>query len=156
MYPKLLLPHGLKKIGWLLLIPATIAGLYLTFSGTEPGWLQARVFALFNGGVFEDSSSFTMVDVNLASTLVGVVFIAGAIMVGFSKEKSEDEFIARLRLSSLLWAVCINYLLLLLCFVFIYGTAFFTVMIYNMFTVLILFIIRFHYLLYKHSTALPE
>jgi fatty acid desaturase len=78
------------------------------------------------------------------------------VLVGFSKEKEEDEFIRELRLSSLLWAVLISYALLLLAFLTIYGFAFFSVMVYNMFTVLVIFIIRFHYLLYKNAKGLPN
>ena len=71
-------------------------------------------------------------------------------------EKNEDEYIAGLRLSSLLWAVCVSYLLLLIAFVLVYGTPFLNVMVYNMFTVLIIFIIRFNYLLHKNSKIVPD
>jgi hypothetical protein len=77
-------------------------------------------------------------------------------MVGFSKEKNEDEFIANLRLSSLLWAVLVNYGLLLLAFVFVYGFPFLNVMVYNMFTVLIIFIARFNYILHRNSNYKPD
>jgi hypothetical protein len=93
---------------------------------------------------------------DITNTLVGVVFITGAILVGFSREKKEDEYIANLRLSSLLWAVFVSYLLLLLAFIFIYGGAFFMVMVYNMFTVMVIFIIRFNYLLYKNSKPVSD
>ena len=79
-----------------------------------------------------------------------------AMFVGFSKEKREDEFIAKLRLSSLLWAVWVNYVLLLFAFLFVYGTSFLTVMIYNMFTVLIIFIVRFNYILYKNAKSVSD
>jgi uncharacterized membrane protein len=92
-----------------------------------------------------------VIETNITSTLVGALFIVGAMFVGFAKEKSEDEFIAKLRLSSLLWAVWVNYILLFLSFVFVYGMSFLSVMLYNMFTVLIIFIIRFNYILYKTS-----
>jgi ABC-type Fe3+-siderophore transport system permease subunit len=99
---------------------------------------------------------FSFIDVNITNTIIGVLFITGALLVGFSREKREDEFIAGIRLSSLLWAVAVNYLLLLLAFIFIYGTPFLDVMLYNMFTVLILFIARFHYMLYKNSKPLTD
>jgi len=76
--------------------------------------------------------------------------------VSFSKEKNEDEFIAEIRLSSLLWAVCVSYTLLLVAFLFVYGSPFFEVMIYNMFTVLIIFIVRFNYILYKNTRTVSD
>ena len=68
-------------------------------------------------------------------------------------EDNEDEFIEKLRMTSLLWAVFVNYILLLVSFLFIYGTAFLNVMIYNMFTVLIIFIARFNYILYQNRKS---
>lgn len=156
MSNKLLLPNKYKLIGWYLLIPATILGIFLSFTEFESLPINTKVFAIFSDGVFRKSKFFSFIEVNITSTIVGVIFIIGAMLVGFSKEKKEDEFIEKLRLSSLLWAVWVNYILLFLSLIFIYGTAFFTVMIYNMFTILIIFIVRFNYILYKNSKAIPD
>ena len=153
---KLLLPNKYKLVGWCLLIPATMLGLFLSFTDFEYFPIKTKVFAIFNKGILEKSQSFSFIQTNITSTIVGVLFIVGAMFVGFSKEKTEDEFIAKLRLSSLLWAVWVNYILLFLSFLFVYGTPFLTVMMYNMFTVLIIFIIRFNYILYKNSKAVSD
>ncbi len=146
-----LLSHRYKKIGWLILIPAAILGLISVYEGFNRNWFQTKVFAIANDNSTLDSQYFNFALTNITNTVFGVLFIIGAMLVSFSKEKNEDEFIANVRLSSLLWAVCVNYILLLICFVFVYGTPFLSVMLYNMFTVLIIFIIRFNYLLYKNS-----
>jgi hypothetical protein len=156
MSGKLLLPTKFKIPGWCLLIPATILGIILSFTDFETGWLHAKVFAIFNDDIFVKSQLFSFIETDITNTVVGILFIVGAMFVGFSKEKREDEFIAKLRLSSLLWAVWVNYVLLFLSFLFVYGTAFLTVMIYNMFTVLIIFIVRFNYILYKNSKTVSD
>lgn len=156
MSNKLLLPNKYKLIGWYLLIPTTILGIFLSFTEFESLQINTKVFAIFSDQVFRESKFFSFIETNITSTIIGVIFIIGAMMVGFSKEKREDEFIEKLRLSSLLWAVWVNYILLFLSLIFIYGTAFLTVMIYNMFTVLIIFIIRFNYILYKNSKAVSD
>ncbi len=156
MSNKLLLPNKFKLIGWCILVPATILGIILTITGFEANWLNAKVFAIFNDVVFGDSQSFTFIKTNVTNTAVGILFIIGAMFVGFSKEKREDEFIAKLRLSSLLWAVWVNYVLLFFAFLFVYGTSFLTVMIYNMFTVLLIFIVRFNYILKKNSKVIVD
>ena len=66
-----------------------------------------------------------------------------------SKEKIEDEYIAKTRLESLVWATYLNYCILLLALLFVYDMAFFWVMIFNMFTLLLFFIVRFNYLIFK-------
>ncbi|MBS1949340.1 MAG: hypothetical protein JST47_16395 [Bacteroidetes bacterium] len=157
MSQKLLLPNHYKKIGWGILIPAAIAGLLLAFTDFDGLPFKAKVFALFTGEMFgKNQTSFTFIHTNVTNTIVGVLFIVGALLVSFSKEKDEDEFISNLRLSSLLWAVLVSYLLLLFSFVFIYGTAFLYVMLYNMFTVLIIFIVRFNYVLYRNSKSVLD
>ena len=156
MSNKLLLPNRYKLIGWCLLIPSVLFGLILNFTDFEAFPITAKTFAIFNQEIFAKTQFFTFIETNITKTLVGVLFIIGAMFVSFSKEKREDEFIAKIRLSSLLWAVWVNYTLLLVSFVFVYGTAFLTVMMYNMFTVLIIFIVRFNYVLYKSSKSVAN
>ena len=156
MSNKLLLPNKFKFIGWCLLIPTTILGLILSLKDMETFKVKSKVFAVFNEPLMGPTEFCKVIDSNITPTIVGALFIVAAMMVGFSKEKSEDEFIAKVRLSSLLWAVWVNYILLFVSFVFVYGFSFITVMMYNMFTVLIIFIVRFNYVLYKNSKSAPD
>lgn len=156
MSNEFLLPNKYKLIGWCLLIPSAILGLILTFIGMETFRVKSKVFAIINEPLMEPTEFFKVIDSNITPTFVGALFIVGAMMVGFSKEKREDEFIAKVRLSSLLWAVWINYVLLFLSFAFVHGFSFLNVMMYNMFTVLIIFIVRFNYILYKNSKSVSD
>jgi hypothetical protein len=152
----LLLPHRYKLLGWYILIPSTVLGLILVFTGFESLAIETKVFALAYGQIFEDNKYFTVIQHNITPTITGILFITGALLVSFSKEKVEDEFMLRLRQTSLLWAVLVNYILLLFCFLFIYGMDFLHVMIYNMFTIPVIFITRFHYILYKSSKEIAN
>lgn len=156
MSSPILLPSRYKTIGWIILVPASLAGILLVFQDFDAEWLTAPVFAILNDSFIDQEQSFQIIRTNITNTLVGSLFLVGGLLVAFSKEKEEDEFIAKLRLSSLLWAVLVSYLLLLFGFLFIYGMAFLHVMIYNMFTVLIIFIARFNYLLYKSNKISPD
>ena len=128
----------------------------------ESSWLTTTVFSFFGDDTFINNSgtsgsqNFTFITADVTNSLVGILFIIGALMVSFSKEKREDEFIANLRLSSLLWSVWVNYILLLIAFLFIWNFDFLSVMVYNMFTILIIFIIRFNYLLYRSSKSMSD
>lgn len=155
MTNKLLLPNKCKAIGWVILIPATLLGIALLMMDFDLFPVQANVFALFNQEGLDKAESLSMIHTNITPTLIGILFLVGALLVSFSKEKTEDEFIANLRQSSLLWAVFVNYVLLLLAFAFIYGMSFLNVMLYHMFTTLIIFIVRFHYILYRSSKEVP-
>jgi len=161
MTQALLLPNRYKKIGWMILIPATIMGIILIIGDFETQWFSTRVFAIFSdeiksGQFVEGGKVFSFIHTNITNTVVGVLFLLGAMLTAFSREKQEDEYIEKLRLSSLLWAVWVNYLLLLLAFIFVYGFAFLNVMIYNMFTILIIFIARFNYILYQNRKGVAD
>ncbi|MDR2653116.1 MAG: hypothetical protein LBC68_12555 [Prevotellaceae bacterium] len=146
MKKSFLFPHRYKLTGWFVFIPFSILGLYSTLiNEITPKWLKLTFFAIAGGGNGEDY--FSLVETDMANTIIATFVIIGGLLVAFSREKIEDEYIAELRLSSLQWAVFINYLLLLLCFIFVYNIPFFIVMIYNMFTTLFIFIVRFNYLL---------
>lgn len=151
----LLLPNRYKTIGWFILIPSTILGIALVITDFEFFSFESNVFALLHDS-FGKQPRTGLIKTNIVPTAVGALFIIGALMVSFSREKMEDEFIARLRQTSLIWAVVVNYILLLFSMLLIYGVAFLNVMLYQMFTVLIIFIIRFNYLLYKSSKEIPD
>lgn len=143
-------------IGWIIFYPSLLAGIFLIISSYEPSWLNRKVLSIFPSQFSESQEYFSVITVNLTNTIVGILFIAGCLLVGFSQERNEDEYIAKIRLSSLLWAVLVNYLVLIIAFIFIYEGAFFNVMIYNMFTVLLIFILRFNYIMYKNSKSVID
>ncbi|RPH31255.1 MAG: hypothetical protein EHM93_14385 [Bacteroidales bacterium] len=150
MKTKLLLPNQFKKIGWCLLIPGLIFGLLTLFFELDFEFLKVHVFSIYSSGsIFGHPTFFEILKNNITDELIAILIIIGAIFVALSKEKNEDEFILKNRLDSLVWAVYINYAILLFCIIFFYDMDFLTVMMINMFTILIFFIIRFYYVLYK-------
>lgn len=154
MSKSLLMPNKFKKIGWFILVPSFFIGIAQIVTGYEPDWLNGQMLSILPS--VSDQKYFSITKVNFANTIVGLLFIIGSLLVSFSKEKNEDEFIAKIRMSSLLWAVLVNYILLLIAFVFVYDIAFLNIMIYNMFTVLLIFIVRFNYILFKNSKSLSN
>ncbi|MCX6207129.1 MAG: hypothetical protein NTZ19_12870 [Bacteroidetes bacterium] len=151
----LLLPHTYKKIGWVLLIPSALAGLILVVLDFHlPFEPSINTFGLFGKGLEIGAAkkpAFRVSEIELIPNLISILLLIGGMFVMFSKEKKEDEFIDQMRLHSLQFSVFINYSLLLLCILFIHGMPFLDVMVYNMFTVIFIYIIRFHYLLHNNS-----
>jgi hypothetical protein len=139
-----LFPNKYKKIGWFILIPSAISGLITLILELEPEYLYFNVPAIFIDELFGDKHFIGMVYNNILNEILGVLIILSALLVAFSKEKSEDEYISKIRLESLVWAVYLNYAILLISFLFIFDLSFLWVMILNMFTILLFFIIRFN------------
>jgi hypothetical protein len=158
MKTRFLFPNQFKKIGWILLVPSTILGVLILFFDCKFEFMDSKVFTIYSDGSIMNFGSssifFGFFKGNYASTIVGVLFIIGAIFIAFSMEKDEDEFIAKIRLESLVWATYVNYAILIFCFLFFFNMEFLLVMIFNMFTIPIFFIIRFYYILYKTKKTL--
>jgi len=146
------IPNRYRPLGWAIFLPALILGLacmYLDFSWSlldlKSGWL----FNLYEGDILAG-------DLNFTDELAAVGVLVGLLILVFSAEKKEDEWSTVLRLSALSWAVWLHFAVLLLAIVFVHGTAFFTVLVYNMFTLLFLFGLRFRYLLWKAAKQVEE
>ena len=145
-----LFPNKFKRIGWLTLIPSVIIGLLILIYEYEPSFLDFNVPAIFVDELFSvNRKTFRMVANNILNEILGVLIIISTFLVAFSKEKSEDEYISKIRFESLAWAVYFNYAILILTLLFIYDFAFLWVMVFNMFTVLLFFIVRFNWQISK-------
>lgn len=79
------------------------------------------------------------------------LLVIGLLLVGFSKEKVEDEQIAKMRLESLQWSVYFNYGLLIICIILINGVNFLAIMAYNVMSQLVFFVIRFRWKVYRSN-----
>jgi hypothetical protein len=155
MKTKFLFPNQWKRIGWIILVPSAILGISILFFDFKFKFLDSNVFTIYSKELFAQSPTILgFIKGNYANTITGILFLLGAILVAFSKEKREDEFIAKTRLESLVWAIYVNYAILAICFLFFFNVEFLLVMIFNMFTVLIFFIIRFYFVLYKSKKSL--
>lgn len=150
-----LFPNGFKKIGWFLFISSIILGILL-ITGLEIDFFNVRVFAITADPKLLTTKFFTITENNILDEIIGILLIIGALFIAFSKEKSEDEFIAKIRLESLVWATYVNYAILIFTIVFIYDLSFFFVLVLNMFTMLIFFVIRFNWALYKSKNQFED
>lgn len=143
-----LFPNHYKKIGWFIFIPSLILGI-ISLTGIINS-LEVSLPVVYNSGFplsNEDSGLFKTTEIDFFPNLFGVLIIIGGILVGFSKEKIEDEYISNLRLKSVFWSLSVTYSIVLILFLTIFGTLFFTAMILIMFLPLLLYVFRFNYLL---------
>ena len=118
-----LFPHSFQRIGWIIFAIGVALGAYSIFKG-------------FDG-------SYVMNNVTIISIIVGGLFAT------CSRENIEDEMTQQLRLSSLLTALYINYAALIVCALLVYDMDFLNVMIYNMFTILLIFMVVFRWKIWR-------
>jgi len=141
-----LLPHIYQRVGFLLFIPFLFLGIAYAGWDYEIPWLSySKQVQQISDQIFSNH--------NFTDELAAVGLIVSLLLISFSKEKIEDEAIQFFRLASLQWAVLVNYMILILCVILVYGSGFLSVILYNMFTILIIFIVRFRFVLFQHNKS---
>lgn len=123
----LLFPHSFQRIGWIIFAISAAIGAYILFTDNTDSYL-------FN---------------NIA--IIGTCI--GAILATCSREEVEDEMTGQIRLNSLLTALYINYAILIVCSLLIYDLDFLNVMLYNMFTILLIFMVVFRWKIWQVKKA---
>lgn len=145
-----LIPHKYKSLGWVLFIIGIISGLIIFIGEYEYDILKINVLSIYGRDVlFGTKGFFKIIENSILDEIVALCIIVGGLLVGFSREKIEDEFIYKLRKDSLVWAIIFNYMVLIFAILFIYNFTFFDVLVFNMFTPLLFFVTRFNFLKLK-------
>jgi len=150
MEPRFLLPHRFKFIGWIITIPSIILGLFVMFDNLSLDFFSIRLpldYIVYDGGMNVKGTIDNGTELNFTDEIATIGSIVGLIFIAFSKVKFEDEYVSKIRLESLQWAIYLNFGLLIIATIFIHGLAYYNVTVYNIFTPLIIFIVRFYYLI---------
>lgn len=149
-----LLPNKYKTIGWILFIAGLILGIIFYISDYLSEAITTKILSIYSGETIfgKEGGYFQIIENSIIDELITLAIIIGGLLVGFTKEKVEDEFIYKLRKDSLVWALIFNYVVLILATIFIYDFAYFDVLVFNMFTPLIFFIVRFNFLKLKSNS----
>ena len=123
----LLFPHSFQRIGWVVFAISAAIGAYILFT--------------------DNTDSYLLNNIAIIGTCIG------AILATCSRENVEDEMTGQIRLNSLLIALYINYAILIVCSLVIYDLAFLDVMLYNMFTILLIFMVVFRWKIWRVKKA---
>ena len=126
----LLFPHRFKQIGWIIFAISAAIGAYILFT--------------------DNTDSYLLNNIAIIGTCIG------AILATCSREKVEDEMTEQIRLSSLLVALYINYAILIVCSLLIYDLDFLQVMLYNMFTILLIFMAVYHWKIWRAKKGVED
>jgi len=137
-----LFPTLFKKIGWIISIPSAIVVLLYMF---KDYWYTDTTPAAFT--FFRGNPAWAVLDMLTDGGLIAAIFmvllLVGLLFIAFSKDKMEDEYISKLRGDSLIWAVFANSILLFISFLVVYDVAFLYVAFFNLYSLLVLFVIKF-------------
>jgi hypothetical protein len=150
---KLLFPHRFKKSSRVLFYLFFFFGIiyiYFLEGNTKLEEIFTfRVLALFSQE-FMGSNESGWIETMFLDEILSVCIIIFGVLTGFSKERHEDELIDKLRNDSLRLSLFVNYSLLLITVLSIFGMTFLNVMLGQLFFILFLFNLIFDMKLIKH------
>jgi hypothetical protein len=156
MKKSFLFPNHFKKIGWSLFCVCLIYFITAWIVDSVTNYqthlnLEFEGFAFLTNQGFNSSHIlfFVFADTNFFSTGFPVISTLSLLFIGFSREKTEDECISKIREMSLVWAILLNSIIFMIANLTIYGMVYLNCMIIYTYFFLITFLIKFNYELYR-------
>jgi hypothetical protein len=140
------------KIPGLVLILAGI-GMTAVYSLNRVDW-QIPVFAISSS--YLETRYFAVIRTNVFEEIIFLVYFSGFLLTAFSKEKAEREEYAKLRGEAWQSAILINSALLVFGTIFLYGKGFMMLIIYNVFSVFIFYLLVFYLKKWKLKTRINQ
>lgn len=140
----LLLPYALKFVGILLTLSGIVLSVYYFWFDFR---LTLPVFAVYSS--FLETKMFTTFRTNFTDDLILLLLISGLSLIVFSKERMESENINSSRTKALAYAFISNFIFLFSSILFVFGTGFIGILVLNLFSFPILYLIYFYFLKQK-------
>lgn len=143
-----LFPHACKQVGWALFVPFALIGLFELFGIIPDNLLTTSMPAFIATGEqgLLGQSSFTN---DWLDELTTIALSVGFLLIAFSKERDEDELVSNLRMKSLVFAMKTYTVCLILATLLLYFMAYLYFMFINLFLMMVFFIAKFEYELYR-------
>ena len=141
-----LLPNRMKQVGVVMLTLWIVTAVILIITRLDiMDMIPVKVLSLFNMEWGDSNIEIGKIVTNgIGDELFTVWLIFSLYFVSFSREKEEDECIAYIRGSSLMWAMKVNIVIVGVIYFLVYDIMFLYFMYFCIFTPFFLFIIKFN------------
>ena len=143
------IPHSWRWPAWPVLAGGLALGFLWGFARYKPDYLNIPVFAVYSS--YLKKVVFGMTQTNLADELAFIFTLAGLLWLVCSRETKEGPETDTLRYKALVYSVLINSGFLLFSALFIFGIGFIHVMIVNLFSQVVFYLVIFRILRWSDS-----
>jgi hypothetical protein len=147
------LPTRLRWIGIALIAAGSVLGYFWGFAGFKPEWMSFHVFAVYSS--YLKTVTFGMTKTNLTDELACFLLLTGSLWLICTKEKEESLDIDRIRYKALISSILLNFVFLLFSIFFIFGIGFLEILIINMFTQPVFYLLVFWLLMWRKNKKNP-
>lgn len=138
-----LFPHLFRKIGWWIFSITFLMGFYILFIN-DSLTMEDPIVKFYN------HYQILINDIAICGIIIG------SIMITCSRTKYEDELIAHIRLNALLIALYINCVFLIVTTIIFNSLSYLNIMIWNLFTIPVLFLLIFETSLFKLNRSITD
>lgn len=137
----LLLPRKFRVVGYILTTLGIFLGILRFYFGIKLKIFDINVFAVYSK--YFETNYFKIISNHFSEELTALLLLIGLFFVAFTKEKFENIQLNQIRLKSLIITFYINTGFLIFSFLFIYGFVFINILVINLFSPFIIYIIVF-------------
>lgn len=136
---KLLLPYRWKLAGIVLSSAGAISALFYSLFDFK---FKMTVFAVYSS--FLDTKILQTFNTNVAEEITLALLIIGLSLIVFSKEKDETAGLEAIRSKAMARAIIFNNIFLLFSVLFIYGTGFIAILVLNVVSLQLIYLMFFY------------
>lgn len=141
------MPNNIRIYGWVILLFGLILGVIRFYFGVKPEFLNIKVFAVYSK--YFETNYFKVIENHVSEELTALLILVGLFVISFTKEKIENESVSVIRYKSFILTFYINTQIIVLSFLFVYGFGFINILVINVFSPFIIYIILSRYFLSK-------
>lgn len=151
---RFLLPANFRIAGLILFVLGIIAGFVRFYLGIKPKLLNIKVFAFYSE--YLDNKYLKVVNNNIGEEITILLIISGLFIFAFSRENTESETLNELRFSAFVASFYLSFAFLIGATLFTFGLAFIYMLVLNMSVPLVIYILVFRILLYRHHKSIGK
>lgn len=124
------------------MIPSALLCAYYLFYA-EYELMPCRIFSIVSFDIFSPVQWFKPIETDGMRQIAIVTFMVSLLLIAFSREKEEDEYIEFLRSQSMRWSILTSSVITIIATLFVYNMAYLYFVFINIYLILILFIIKY-------------
>jgi hypothetical protein len=109
--------------------------------------IESSVFAIVS--TFLDTKFFIFFKTNIIEEIIIILFLVGFSLIVFSQLKNEKKWVLNIRIKSLIYTIFAYLIWLMITTIFIYGSAYISILIINIVLPFIIYLIVFYHLYFK-------
>jgi len=140
----ILLPYKFKTPGYICTVVAVVLSVVYFYFRLQ---ISVPVFAVISSNI--ETNIFTIFETNFFEKLIMLIFVAGFSLVVFSREKEEARYLRIVRIMALKRTIAAYILWMILSIIFVYGNAFIAVLVINIISPFIIYLIIFNTIKYR-------